>query len=334
MADERALLDKFCVWMATSEGLSDATVRKYRGHLDRLIAYCTERGLHLLRVTLEDLEAYSGIYMHEIGITPRSQCVVVASTRKFYRWLVRNHVIAADPAAHLKYPRTGRPLGIMMELAWMQKLLMAPGISTFKGLRDTTLLTILAGCGPRPSGVVALNQSDVIFSVEDNVEKLYLRFTEKGKKQRIVPAPDECRALLRAYLGHPYLQKVDRSLPDGDQVLFIKIQDTGVPAHQFFGESRRLGQRGLNKMMEKYGHEIGLPADQRNPKALRHLFGTELKEDDVDIRDSMALMGHEDEGSQKMYTHLARRKLRKIIDRSNPLAKVRIPIITDLGKIQ
>lgn len=334
MADDQALLDRFCVWMATSEGLSDDTVRKYRGHLERLVKYCRQRKMNMVGADLEQLEAFSGLYMHELGITPRSQRVVVASIRKFYRWLARNKVITSDPAMNLKYPRTGRKLGIMMELSWMQKLLMAPGISSFKGIRDTTILTILAGCGPRPSGVVGLNQSDVIFTIEDDIEKLYLRFTEKGKKQRLVPAPDECRSLLRAYLGHPYIQKVDRTLPDGDQVLFIKTVDNTIGPHELFGEARRLRQRALNRMMEIYGEKIGLPAEQRNPKALRHLFGTELKEDDVDIRDSMALMGHEDEKSQKMYTHLARRKLRKIIDKSNPLSKVSIPVISDLAKIQ
>jgi len=337
-ADMPLLLEKFCIQLEVNQGLAPATASKYQGYLLRLAEYCRERNLDPLAVDQEQLEHFTGLYMHELGLSPQARKVVVSAVRKFYAWLDRAGVIDGDPARNLKQPKTGRKLGQKMDLQYMQKLIMAPGLSTFKGVRDTTIFTILAGCGPRPSGIVGLNQSDLLFSLEgepnDQVEKLYLRFREKGKKERIVPAPDECRALLRAYLGHPYLVGIDRSLADGDQVLFIKTADTGISPADFHGEARRLSIQRINKLMLYYGKKAGIPVDQCTPKALRHLYGTELHESDVDIRLSQALMGHADIKSQTMYTHLAMRKARKAIEQANPLAKVSIPVITDLSKVR
>ena len=46
----------------------------------------------------------------------------------------------------------------------------------------------------------------------------------------------------------------------------------------------------------------------------------------------MTLMGHSDVKSAEIYSHVAQRKLRKIIDKSNPLNKMNTPV-SALSKI-
>ena len=65
--------------------------------------------------------------------------------------------------------------------------------------------------------------------------------------------------------------------------------------------------------------------DELHPHALRHLFGAELAEDDVDLLLRQLLLGHADASSAEIYSHLAIRKLTRTTDKANPLAKMKTP---------
>lgn len=79
-------------------------------------------------------------------------------------------------------------------------------------------------------------------------------------------------------------------------------------------------------MVLRHGRRAGVPEDQLHPHAVRHLYGTELAEDDVDLLIRQQLLGHADPKSTEVYTHLAARKLTSSVDRANPLAKIKSPM--------
>src|SRR3546814_12410533 len=98
-----------------------------------------------------------------------------------------------------------------MPLRDAEKILAEPDLDTLKGVRDLAILAVLVGCGPRVAGVVGINERDLIFTHNDaGIEELTIILREKGQHQRPVPAPDETRLELRAYLGHPALEHIDR----------------------------------------------------------------------------------------------------------------------------
>ena len=82
-------------------------------------------------------------------------------------------------------------------------------------------------------------------------------------------------------------------LPNGDKVLFVSTMNRTVTPDQYHGERRRLNRRAVLQMMKKYGKRAGIPEDQVHPHAMRHLFGTELAEDGVDIIARQRLLGQE-----------------------------------------
>ncbi|MCL2678047.1 MAG: tyrosine-type recombinase/integrase, partial [Clostridiales bacterium] len=63
----------------------------------------------------------------------------------------------------------------------MEALLAAPDAKTLGGLRDRALLEVIYGGGLRVSELVALNFSDIDFTVG------YARVFGKGQKERLVP---------------------------------------------------------------------------------------------------------------------------------------------------
>ena len=109
----------------------------------------------------------------------------------------------------------------------------------------------------------------------------------------------------------------------GDQVLFVSTRNRTVPPHEYHGERRRLRRQAVVAMVKRHGK--GIPEEQLHPHALRHLYGTELREDDVDLITRQRLMGHADPKTTAIYDHLAMRKVTRDVDRANPLAKIRTP---------
>lgn len=334
MTDQELIL-KWLEWLEYSRGRMPSTVNKYLRYIEQLSASITRKDRPgLLAATRNDLEQFTGIDAHRSGMRPRSRRPLISGVRGFYQWAFKRELISENPALSLAYPRTGRTLPKGMDLSNAEKLLMAPGLDTFLGVRDTAILAVFMGCGLRLSGVARLNQSDLIWAKDpktDN-ERLVLRVREKGGHQRFLPAPDETRLLIHAYLGHPELQSIDRHLPDGDQVLFVSTNCQTVPAHEYYGEARRLAHRSIDDMMKKHGAKAGIPKNQCHPHALRHLYGTELAEEDTQLLKMQVLMGHSDPKTTKEYAHVAMRSLATVVDKANPLSKMTTPV-TELSRV-
>lgn len=330
-------------WLEHNKGRSARTVAKYAGYLDRLAAWVrsppddprmrpTAALDDALDVTPADLDVFTGLYAHSIGMTPRSRRPLIAAVRGFYAWCSGVGHVQVDPSERVVYPSFGRPLPIAASIGDAERMLMAPNIETFTGLRDAAMIAILIGCGLRVSGLIAMNESSLLWVTGDQGDELAIKVTEKGKKDRIVPVPSEAALLLRAYLGHPDLSEINRDL-DADRVLWVTQNNHRVPAHEYHGQARRIAARTIGQMLDRYGKRAGVPKAHRHPHAFRHLYGTELTESDVTTLQVQGLMGHANPKDSEIYTRLATRKLREAVDRANPLAKMRAPLLDSLRGI-
>lgn len=320
------LLTGFGAWLGAYRGRSVATVEKYQLTVRRLAAWCAGEGIELLRIDRDQLELFVGPELHRQGISPRARRPAVAALRAFFAWACHAGLASGNPARALDYPTAGRRLPRAMTLQSAERLLMAPDLSTLRGVRDAALLALLIGCGLRVGGLVRLDEDDLIWLQVEGRERLMLRAREKGGHERLLPVPDEARLLLRAYLGHPDLVAIDRLLPSGRRVLWVSTANQRVPAHEYHGEARRLSAHSVQQMIVRYGERAGIPRDQLHPHAARHLFGAELAEDDVSLLVAQALMGHRDPKSTQIYAHLAARKLMRAVDKSGPLGKIHTPV--------
>lgn len=320
------LIRRYLLHKEANQARAHATLEKYRLCLERLRAYLSELGTTLTEASTDQLREFVGIHLHVKGLSPRARRPMISCVRDFYAWLSASRVVKSNLAATLEQPRVGRKLPHGIQLSDLERLLQAPDIETFIGLRDLAIMMVLGGTGIRVSGLVAMNESSLIWMREGERERLVIRVKEKGGNERLVPAPDEVRLIVRAYLGHPELREIDRSLPDGDAVLWVSTRNRLVSEADYYGEARRLAARAVNKLLERYGDRAGVPRATCHPHALRHLYGTELAEDDTSTLAIQALLGHADPKTSEIYTRAATRKLSRIVDQSNPLRKIRTPV--------
>lgn len=318
-----ALIDRWLEKKRHNEGCSERTILLYQSALQRLRRYLEDKEETILTVTQDRLEDFTGRYLHQMGLRPRSRRVSIAALRGFFGWAFQKGLIAENPARGLPSPRIGQALPRPMAMNQAEKLLMQPGINTFIGLRDTAILAILIGTGCRLSGVTNLNERDLVWTrSESGTERLVIRFIEKGKKERLVPVPLEASLLIRAYLGHSALDQIERELPNGDRVLFVNTRNRYVRPHEHIGEARRIGHRQIDTLVRVYGQRAGIPAHLCHAHALRHLYGTELAEHDVDLLERQTLLGHAKPETTAVYTHLAMRKLLATVDKASPISRM------------
>ncbi|MCK9540198.1 MULTISPECIES: tyrosine-type recombinase/integrase [Pseudomonadota] len=323
---------EFIEWKQINRGRSPRTAQVYGLALSRLGQFLGEQD-HL-SATHDQLVIFTGKWLYDRGLRdPLSRKTHVSAVREFYKWLASRGLVRGNPAEHVAHARIGRRLPRVMTLTHAEQLMWAPDYSTFEGVRDAAMIALLMGCGLRVSGLVGLNESNVQPAVVDGEQRLTLRTVEKGGKERQVPIPTQADLLLRLYMQHPGLADIDRTLPSGDKVLFVSTRNTSVPAHEYIGEARRLRRKGVLRMIQTYGRRIGLPPEVSHPHALRHMFGTELAEDDVPTVTAANLMGHSDPKNTAIYQHLAMRKLTRTLDKANPLAKMKTPVSDLLNAI-
>ena len=321
------LIDAWLTYKLHNEGRSETTVDKYRGYLTRLALFLEdEKGTSLLEASTDDIEAFAGLHAHKAGLSPKSRRAIVAAIKGFYAWLQKKALRIDNPAEAIPYPSAGNKLPTPLETRNARLLLQQPDLDTFEGVRDCAMLMVLIGCGLRSSGLVKLNQSSLQFVDVDGKEWLIIKVVEKGKKERLIPAPHDVKYILHAYLGHAELASIDRLLPDGDQVLFVSTMDRKTPPHEYRGEARRISQRSVHDIIRKYGQRAGIPDDQLHAHAMRHLYGTQLAENEVDLITRQALMGHKKAETTEIYTHLAIRNLTRVVDRANPFHEIDTPI--------
>ncbi len=319
----RRELEDFLVYKSDNDGSTDRTVRAYRDVLARFEVWLN--GREPFGLSGEDLLVFAGPYLHKVlKLNATSRTPYVACLRGLYAWHAA--VVGGDnPALILPYPKKGVTLPRVLSLANAERLMWAPDFSKFDGVRDAAMMGLLIGCGLRVSGLVGLNEGSLVTQEVGGDVRTAIKPVEKGGKQRLIPVPREADLLLRVYLTHPDLELIDRTVDGGDKVLFVTTRNRRCKAHEYYGEQRRFSTRGVLKMIQRHGVAAGVPIDQLHPHAMRHLYGTELAEEDEDLLVRQSLLGHRDPKSTEIYTHLAMRKLTKVVDKANPMSKLNSP---------
>lgn len=334
--------EAWLAWLLHNGGRAVATIEKYRGHLERFATWhdappeaerLAPSGSAPLRATAADLERFAGIYAHSLRIGPRARRPIVSTLRGFFAWHASRSGYS-NPAQALQQPKFGSSLPMAMPLQAAERLIMAPDLGTFAGLRDAAMLAMLLGGGFRVSGLCGLNESSLLWHVDgDGLDRLSVRVTEKGGRERMVPVANEAAMLLRAYLGHDELSVIPRQLQGGDAVVFVTVRNRAIPACDYHGEARRMTRRAVLAIVKRHAEAAGIEPRYAHPHALRHLYGAEFAEDDAPLLQHQVLMGQSDAKSTAIYAHIAQRKLRTLVDQSNPLAKMRAPLLDSLRTI-
>lgn len=289
-------VDTYLDYLRDVRRMAPNTIASYRRDLASLVAFAEQKGRAVDGLDRRELEAFVRQLMTG-GLAPRSVARAIACIRGYYKFLLLEKRLTADPAADLRAPRAWPALPRYLDLAQVDRLLAQPDTATPRGLRDKALIELLYATGLRVTELLSLKPADV------NLDGGYLTCIGKGDKQRIVPLGHAAADWVRRYLaeGRPGLLKT-RKTP----WLFVNAKG-----------GTRLSRVGFWKILKEYGTKAGVPPGL-SPHMLRHSFATHLLERGADLRAIQMMLGHADLSTTQIYTHVLEARLRAVYDQFHP----------------
>lgn len=285
----QSALDEFIDRLWLEEGLSRNTLESYRRDIAQFGAWLDKHAATALVYAAQaDLERYLGV--RSPLSKPRSIGRLMASLRRFYRYLLREGRIAADPTQQLGSPKLPRSLPKNLTEEEVERLLHIPDTAQVLGLRDRAMLETLYATGLRVSELVGLGVSEV------SLEMGVVRAIGKGNKTRLVPLGEEALDWIARYLREARPLILDGKLADA---LFVTQRGDGMTRQAFWYLIKRYARQA----------EIAKPI---SPHVLRHAFATHLLNHGADLRVVQMLLGHADISTTQIYTHVARERLKQL----------------------
>lgn len=282
-----ALIERFSDALWLERGLSENTLSAYRSDLQSLADWLRRNDSSLQYVARHDLLAYLQQRV-EGGAKPRSSARLLSSIRRFYRYLLREAVIAEDPSARIDAPKLGRPLPKTLTEGDVEQLLAAPDTSTAMGLRDRAMLEVLYASGLRVSELVGLTL------VQVNFQQGLVKVMGKGSKERLVPLGEEALFWLQCFMreGRALLLGEKRS-----EALFPSKLGSAMSRQAFW------------QLIKRYALGAGI-SKPLSPHTLRHAFATHLLNHGADLRVVQLLLGHSSLSTTQIYTFVAQERLK------------------------
>ena len=192
-AIDHPLIDQFLDALWLEKGLSDNTRDAYRSDLALFNGWLQEKGLELINAGRELILDHLA-WRLEQNYKPRSTARFLSGVRGFYRYLLREKLIAVDPTLRVDMPQLGRPLPKSLSESDVEALLAAPDLSEAIGQRDRAMLEVLYACGLRVTELISLTLEQV------NLRQGVLRVMGKGSKERLVPMGEEAIVWVERYM--------------------------------------------------------------------------------------------------------------------------------------
>ncbi len=271
------------------------TVDAYMRDLQKLVDYLHAEGIDPVEVKLEDLQHFAAS-LHDIGISPRSQCRILSGVRAFYRFLFVDGWVDSDPSELLESPQIGEHLPEVLSTEEVDMLEKAIDLSKWEGHRNKAIIEVLFSCGLRVSELVNLKLSNLYLDEE------FLRVEGKGRKERLVPISP--RAIKE--LGYWFDDRCRMDIKPGEEdYVFLNRRGAHLTRTMILIMIKRLAEEaGIHKTI--------------SPHTLRHSFATALLEGGADLRAIQAMLGHESIGTTEIYTHIDTHTLREEILNHHP----------------
>ncbi len=308
------VFDRYDNYLKAERNVSKYTVRNYTHDLMDFFQFVKDKKISSLKeVDKRDIRDYLS-HLMERGIAKTSISRKVSAIRSFYRYLLREKFIDANPVATTNSPRLDRRLPAFLTLYEIENLLKTPDLSKPKGQRDRAWMELLYASGIRVSELVNLNKGQIAFARREII------LASKGSKDRgvLFGAPATKGSKDRGVLfGVPAAKALQEYLTRGRPEL-----EHGKKTEALFLNNKggRLTERSVQRILQKYAKLAGI--DKRvHPHVLRHTFATHLLDRGADLRVVQVLLGHADLSSTQVYTHVTKSQARKVYLSAHPMAR-------------
>lgn len=242
--------------------LGETTVQNYRYTLNRFEQHV---GKPLDQVEKSDILSYISYLQNKLHLERSSVATATIEIKVFYKWMVEEGRITADPTVKVKTTKVEKKLPVYLTLKELKALFQA---AEAQGILDDLMVKALYSTGARVSELISIRKKDV------NPDNGKVKIMGKGNKERMT-------SIVPAYLGQ--FREYMNTLGDDDRL---------------FPMDRRTVERHVAILAARAGIKKHV-----TPHKLRHTFATHLYGTTKDILAVQLSLGHASLNTTQIYTH-------------------------------
>ena len=288
----------FKSYLTIERSLSANSVDAYIRDVQQLALFAKNKKKTEIQIDKSDLSEFVAA-ISKSGKAARSQARIISGIKAFFKYLIMEDYIKADPTELLEAPKIGMKLPDTLSVEEIDKLISAIDLSTEQGERNRAMLEILYSCGLRVSELITLKLSNISFT------EGFIKVVGKGNKERLAPIGSTALKYLNIYLNevrnHQTIQKGHKD------IVFLNRRGKQLTRVMIFTIIRQLAEKiNLKKKI--------------SPHTFRHSFATHLIQGGADLRAVQEMLGHESITTTEIYTHLDKEYLKEAIISFHPRA--------------
>ncbi|QHE63118.1 tyrosine-type recombinase/integrase [Rossellomorea vietnamensis] len=275
------------------KGLSSETVKFYEKELKQM-----RRALSEVEAPLENVRQIQTIHIEDfveyqqgLGRAINTINSRLRAGRTFFNFCLRKKYIDVNPFDGIQQLRKRHEVGPTFSKGQLKRLLNAPDVTTFVGLRDLSLMLTFAHTGVRLTELTSLRVQDVTFDGKGaiNVQRAKNRFARR------IPLTNHLKKVLRAYME-------ERGALEHD-ILFINVEDNPI------------NQRTIQERLKHYGKVTNVQKEVSvSPHAFRRTFCRIKVEAGTNLFVLQRLTGHQSLEILKRYVEIYGKDLEDAIE--------------------
>ncbi|MEO6902054.1 MAG: tyrosine-type recombinase/integrase [Bacteroidia bacterium] len=285
--------DSFIQYLQYEKRFSKHTITAYSQDINSFFTYLTTtyQISQLSEITHSIIRSWI-VYLMEQQITPRSINRKISTLKSFYKYMLRQNIVAENPMLKVQGPKTSKKLPVFIEKDKMNLLLDKTNFGTdAEGLQQQLILEMFYHTGMRLSELSNLKTNDV------DLYNSQLKVLGKRNKERIIPFNGELKALIGNYMNSHL-----------------------TPTSEYFFSSKsgeKLYPKFVYRVVNKYLSLISTQ-HKKSPHVLRHTFATHMLNNGADLNSIKELLGHASLSATQIYTHNTVEKLKNIHKQAHP----------------
>ncbi len=291
------LIDSFLDYLKFERNYSDKTILFYRIDLCQFKDFVSEKNDFDPNALKAELIREWIVFMMDKGYTTTSVNRKLSSLRSFFKYLLREEVMAIDPMRKIVGPKNRKSLPVFVKEADMDRLLDDINFGTgFRACRDRLIIEMFYVTGIRVSELVGLNDESVDLGL------MTLKVTGKRNKQRLVPFSESFKSTLLEYVNMR-----DKEIQSKTDAFFVNEDGERL----YSGLIYKIVKRNLSKVVT---------LKKRSPHVLRHSFATAMLNNEAELGAIKELLGHASLAATEKYTHATFEELKKVYKQAHPRA--------------
>ena len=301
------LLNQFLEVIYIENGASNNTIESYKNDLQNFRDFIKQKSTRLTDVN----ETTTRNFVRELtkrSLSNRTIARKISALRHFFLFLYEEKIIISNPALNIDMPKMSHTVPKVFSENELDTLLKhCRKDTTTNGIRNTAMIEILYASGMRVSELISLKIQQIQIQKNNKTILPYIMIKGKGSKERIVVLNQKSIEALQNYL---IIIKSFTNTSNNSWLFPSKTSSEGHMTRQYFA-----------KILKKLSAEANISHDKISPHKIRHSFATHLLNNGADLRTIQELLGHKDISTTQIYTHVANKKLKSIVDTFHPLAK-------------